>query len=345
MRKAALQVVDTGPLESLSVMLKSAGYDSYLLSQSMRGELRSMGCDNVAEIDDLVRNWGYEAPARLPSVNRWSEVDLYVDVKAHRNGPKLWAVHPELRDRTLWYRINGGKPEHVIRADGFDCGDEVNPPCPVLTPNQWYKKDEDIYAPEGFPREARWKGKAYACWPPFVGKERYWRHSNPTGSPVCFVHNLAGWGFGALEAGMRSLGVRMYGVRSPDGLLPHTAVPGALAHALAYVHLKGSDAPGYALYEALSSGCPCVVHRALIWKNAMEELFDESTCLMYGAADHAPPDPVKCCEEVELALGKLRDREFNKRIGEAGKERLEKLMWSEERDAADLARFLQRNFP
>jgi hypothetical protein len=130
MKQAVLQVSDSGPLESLVAMLGHAGYQCYLPTKDLQNHLRGLGCDTVLEVADLVRVWGYDWPRELPAATTrlMDSCDLYVDVKAHRNGPKVWDRWPRLRGRTLWYRINGGMPEHVVRG-GEDCGDEVNPPA------------------------------------------------------------------------------------------------------------------------------------------------------------------------------------------------------------------------
>lgn len=342
-RLAVLQVADTGPLESLVIMLQSVGYECALPDRGLRDLLRTLGCDTVLEIDDLVRNWGYDEPIRLKTVSvrdlDFSLVDLLVDVKAQRNGPLIWKHWPEMRERTLWYRINGGAPEHVIRADGFDCGDEVNPPCPVLTPNRWYADP------------GPWTEKSYSCWPPFYRLGFYSpgdRH--PSVPPICLIHNLAGWGYGAMIPSMKRLGVRLLGRGSPDGLLPHYAVVETLHRTMAMVHLKSSDAPGYALYEALAAACPVIVPRRLIWRSRMQELFvPGETCLVFDRETHdalSEQDVAECTREIREALERLRDPIENCRIGEAGNRRLLELMWNDKnpQHVESLRQFMERHF-
>lgn len=361
-RIAVLQVADTGPLESLVVMLRSVGYECRLPNAGLREQLRRIECDNVEEIDRLVSHWGYDRPFDLPEAgvaDILHPLSLYVDVKAHRNGPRVaGAWNGNLRQRTLWYRINGTAPEIVPGK-----GDEVNLWCPILTPNQWYHED-----PSSFPKfwdgkspsGPEWGGMAYTCWPPFYRFKDYDHRRGPTREgqttfqydpPMCLVHNLAGWGYGALTSSFRErLGVRLYGVRSPDGLINHREIPRRLAFALAYVHLKSSDAPGYALYEALAAGCPVICTRRLIWRCRMGELLiPGETCLVFDRETHeglTEEDVRTCTKEVGDHLEKLKDPAYNAQIGEAGRARLQKVMWSADKpqDVESLKQFMVRHY-
>lgn len=334
MKIAILQVADTGPLESLVVMLRHAGYRCLLPNRNLQSALRDLGCDTVLEVEGLVKNWGYEAPIELPLANptMMENADLYVDVKAHRNGPLVWKRWPNLRDKTLWYRINGCAPEHVVK-DGNDYGDEINPPCPILTPNQWYKDHP----------------RAYTCWPPFYRWSTYGpRDSHPSDSPICLIHNLVGWGYGRLVPIVSSLGVKCYGVRSPDGLINHSEVRTKLKTAKCVVHLKSSDAPGYALYEALATACPIILTRRLIWRSKMGELFEPGVnCLVFDRETHdnlSDEDVTECKREILEHLQRLDDPVENRRIGEAGRARLKELLWTVERDGQSLTEFLGANY-
>lgn len=338
MKIAVLQVCDTGPLESLVVMLRSAGYQCYLPNDSLKSRFRFAGCDTVLDVKGLVDNWGYDQPMPLPLADSdiLDKCDLYVDIKAHRNGPKLWNKWPRLQGRTLWYRINGGEPEHVIR-NKEDFGDERNPPCPVLTPNLWYREP------------GPWQAISYACWPPFYRFNDYYalwvREPLYFSDPICLTHNLVGWGYGELIDRCVSLGVRCYGNRSPQGLISHKEIPKLLSHAKCLVHLKTSDAPGYSLYEALAAACPLVVSRSLIWRNKMGELFEPGvTCLAFDKPTHADCDVDSCQGEIKAAIEQLSDPEENRRIGMAGKERLQALLWNVERDGHGLSEFLRKCF-
>ena len=55
---AILQCCDTGPLESLVVMLRSAGIKCALPSEALKRQLRDLGCDTVL---DIARRFRQEA--------------------------------------------------------------------------------------------------------------------------------------------------------------------------------------------------------------------------------------------------------------------------------------------
>lgn len=338
MKTAICQVADTGPLESLVMMLRSAGYAPHLPDDRLRSHLRTIGCDTVLDPASLVKNMGYDQPMDLPlaGIDDMRTAELYVDIKAHRNGPKVWDEWPNLRSHTLWYRINGGEPEITERG-----GDEINLVCPILTPNLWYNEP------------GPWEGKAYACWPPFYRWKDYLathKRTSVYSPPVCLIHNINGWGHGDLVPGVRNLGVNCYGSHSsPDGLVQHSEIPKMLSSALCMVHLKSNDCPGYSLYEALAAACPLVVSRKLIWRMKMESLFVEGeTCLCFDQPGHqgrTPADTETCTGEIADAIKRLSIPAENARIGLNGHRRLAELMWQENRGGNSLRGFFARNFP
>jgi hypothetical protein len=342
---AILQMADAGPAESTALMLRCAGYDVYLPDKKLRDELRRVGCDTVLSPRDLTRGMGYD-PVDIPEIGTegMNRCDLYCDVKGHRNYERVVRRWSRLANRVLWVRINGGRPEHVVNERG-DHGDEVNPPCPVLTPNLWYAED------------GPWRDRSYACWPPFVRFGEYYdkwgRADNRTAfvyrPPVCLIHNVGGWGYGPLVSPLRQLGVRVYGNGSPDGLLPHEIIPQKLSAALCVVHLKSSDAPGYAILESLAAACPVVCTRRLIWRCKMESLLvPGETCLVFDRETHdalTADDVHSCTTEVAAHLDRLRDPAENRRVGEAGRSRLQSVMWNEARDGDSFRRFMGRCFP
>lgn len=318
-RRALLQVADTGPLDSLVYMLRDQ-YRCYLPGPKLRRHLAEFG-GLVLAPEDLQRSMGYDKPGELP-IREDLDVDLYVDVKAHMVLRKLTRQHGHLRGRVLWYRINGGAPE---------AGSETEPGCPILTPNMHYCGRED----------------AYAFWPRLVDWDRYQAgRTLPFASPICLIHNVRGWGYQDLLANVESLGVRLYGRGSPSGLVPHSAVPAMLRSALCMVHLKSNDAPGYALLEAMASACPVVCTRRLIWRCRMQELLEPgATCLTFDRETHdglSDEDVRTCTAELDTHLRTLRDWRENRRIGEAGRERLHQLMWS---DREGFDSWMGRMFP
>lgn len=366
-RRAILQVADTGPLESLVVMLRTVGIECYIPSDALKQRLRAAGCDTVLDIKNLVSGMGYDNPFAIPEAGpdmMLADDVLYVDVKAHRNGPRAWKVWPGLERRTLWYRINGGMPEHVINKNG-DHGDEVNPPCPVITPNRWYNEFADHLSTSGTVitiKDHPWaplilSGRAYSFWPPFYRFDDYpterihdWRLPRSYGAPICLVHGIEGWGYRDLIEPMRELGVRCHGVGAPDGLVNHREVPTLLSRVLAMVHLKSNDAPGYALYEALAAACPVICTRRIIWRCRMQDLLiPDETCLVFDRETHdslTKDDVAACVAEVSGHLDALRNADVNRRIGEAGRAKLKQVMWSADKpnDVGSLAAFVERNF-
>ena len=348
MKTAICSCPDTGPLESLVVLLGSAGYECLILSGELAGYLHSLGCTHVKTAVHVQGKEGTEPhlPLRKARRDDLKTCDLFVDVKAHREAHKVWSVFPRLRERTLWYRINGGKPEHLIR-NGVDMGNEVNPPCPVLTPNQWYK---------GLFADAR----AYTCWPPFYRFDDYYQTHGREGSyynsPICLIHNPVGWGFGNYVEKAKRVGVQTYGIGSDLGIVKHHLVPRMLSAALAMVHLKQNDAPGYALYEALAAACPLVVSERLVEMSRMHDLFEDGvTCLYFEkpglerifGAGPSPEEVDEAIKGIEKCLQRLSDPAENARIGLAGHNRLKELMWNErkEEDGRGFQEWMGRHFP
>lgn len=361
MRNAILQVADTGPLESLVLMLRSAGYVCWTPNEALRRELAKLGGLVLSNVQ-LQRTMGYEAPTlEIPEAGpaAMPSADLYVDVKAHRTHDALVAKWPNLKGRILWYRINGGKPEEGV---------ESNPPCPVLTPNQWYAAHPSFSNQWGDELEPmhecdvchervrglhgiqmhRCPWNAYVMWPPFHGIDRYDtpRPKHVYSDPICLVHNVNGWGYQDFVPIARRLGVKVFGRGSPDGLIDHQHVPQLLKTALAYVHLKSNDAPGYAIYEAMASGCPVVCTRRLIWRCRMGDLLEPGvTCLAIDRETHDPlsaADLKSMEEELQSHMDALRSIDFNQRIGEAGRQRLKSLLWA---DKEGFQEWMRRSFP
>lgn len=169
-------------------------------------------------------------------------------------------------------------------------------------------------------------------------------------SPVCLIHGVEGWGYQALIPSIRKLGVKIYGLGSPDGLINHSCVPLLLSTSLCMVHLKSSDAPGYALYEAMAAGCPVICTRRLIWRCKMQDLLiPGETCLVFDRETHeglSEQDVSSCAQEVEAHLNRLSDPEENRRIGLNGHKQLRDIMWSDAKkgDLESLQQFMSRHF-
>ena len=332
-RLAILQVADTSPLESLVVMLRAAGYSCALPDKSLRAELIDAGCDTVYAHESLVNGRGYEREKfNLPEVGP-KAVDraaLYVDVKAHRNGPKVVARWPRLAGRVLWYRINGGEP--MIGPKG----NELAPGCPILTPNAWYKGRDD----------------AYWFWPMFARWEQHLAPRRPGNDAVCLVHNLKGWGYADIGEYLRASGasIKMHGTHgSPDGMIPHAKIPAVLASAKVMVHLKSNDCPGYALVEAVASRCPVILSRKLIWRMRQEDLWVEGeTCLCYDRPTHEPRTPEETERYGREILGHLDTLKERPEVGEAiamrAFGRYARLSWKEGRDGPGFRAWMRGNF-
>lgn len=330
---AILQVADQGPLESLLPMLNQASYECALPNDSLVDELKRIGCDTVLTPRQLHQDMGYDWPSigLTASPSAMENAELYVDVKAHRNGPKVVEKWPNLKGKVLWYRINGGEPEHVVKGD-VDHGDEINPGCPILTPNAWYRGRDD----------------SYVMWPAFARKNDYKRISSD-GPPVCLIHSLHGWGHRDIAEHLQGE-VKMYGVRSPDGLIPHSKVPELLGNALAMVHLKSNDCPGYALYEAIYSRCPVIISRNLIWRMNQSDLWQEgATCLCFDESGHqgrTAKETRFCVAEIKDHLAKLRRNPvLGTMIAKCAFDRLERMAWDEREDGLHFKAWMEKVFP
>ncbi|MDB4786233.1 hypothetical protein OAG36_00715 [bacterium] len=346
MKTAILQVADTGPLESLVVMLEHAGYECYIPDANTRRMLKTKGLESVCDIDVLVRSGSYEEPKPIPcaTIQMMQTTDLYVDVKAHKNGPKLWRSIPHLEDKTLFYCINGANPFDTPTSGAKKGEDRTNLPCPVLSPNLWYRT------------EGVWSDRAYSMWPKFMRFDDYLPEnprSEAYSDPICLVHNLRGWGYHIMKEGMQSLNVQLHGWGSPAGPLHHSKLPDVLSKTIAMVHLKSSDAPGYALYEALAAGCPIIASQRLIERCLMQELFiDGETCLVFDTVDdldkillnHTQLEIDRSIRQTAEHLERLRDPVENARIGTNGRNKLKELMWNVERDGEGFKQFMRRMF-
>ena len=334
MKLVILNCPDMHPIESFREMLASAGYETKLAGSDLRQALRNAGLPYVLHWSDL-KHMGYLAPSpAVPeaSLEDFYRCDLFADLKVNgcRKALETWT---HLRDRVLWYRIQGGEPEITEKG-----GDEINLPCPVLTANHWYRGDQ------------RFNKTSYVCWLPFV-REAAYSAPRPTEffDPVTLIHSVHGWGYGAIVNELRSkLSLRIHGAPSPDSCLENSQVPALLNRALCYVQLRSNDSPGYALYEAIAARCPLIVPRRFIKRMAVEDLFvDRETCLCFDAADGDCASELwaeGCIHEIARNVALLKDPVTNKVMAERMCRKFREQVWTPMRDANSFREFMQRNF-
>lgn len=346
---AICNMADTPQVESTAVMLNHAGYEVRVCGSALRDELRHIGMDTVIAVKSMT-DCGYDSldpSIREASVGDMERCDLFCEIKC-RNVQKLWNRWPRLEGKTCWWRVNGARPEHVIKPDGKggmeDCGDEVNPLCPVISADLWY----------GLP-EYNKNGQNYVFWPPYPRMGDYGhaphrrRGLTSYGPPFCLCHGIYGWGFKHVIPACIERGVRIYGVNAPCGILHHSKVEGLTTSGVAMVHIKGIDCPGWALYEALLSACPVVCPRLMIERMRGHDLFvDGETCLAFGLPgdEHGRGDIDfdLCMREIDAALITLKDPAENQRVGEAGRDKLLDIMWRTDRDGPGFVSYMERVF-
>lgn len=345
MKLAILQMADTPQIESSAVMLRTAGYEVKVCSDDVRTALVRAGCDTVLGVKQMI-SCGYDEldpSVKEATLSEMDTCDLFVEIKV-RNVHKIWKRWPRLECKTVWWRVNGARPEHVIKPDGKggmeDCGNEMDPPCPVISADLWY----------GIP-EYNQHNRNYVFWPPYPRQADYdpsRRDGRTTyDSPFCLCHGIYGWGFKHVIPACIERGVRIFGVNAPEGILHHSKVADLTASGLCMVHIKGVDCPGWALYEAMLSGCPVVLPRLCIERMRGHELFEDGiTCLAFGLPgdEHGRGDIDfdLCMREIDDHTVRLRDPSENRRIGLAGRERLLGLMWSVERNGDDFKSYMER---
>ncbi len=314
MKRAIINLADTGACESTAYMLEQVGYEVRRPDPALITELRHFGLENVLDSESMQKDWGYDTP-RVPATAAPADMfhaDLFIDTKGHTNYGKIIANWPNLMSRVLWCCLNGGDP-HKRKEPEW-----AKPPCPVLTNNQWCYGIQDFYT----------------CFPPYRRMAERVRR-DITGPAICLIHNAERWGYGAIVPILREhCGVRFYGTNSPDGLLQHQQAMQQLSSAPFMLHAKIGDTMAYAVVEAIASLVPIVCTQFYIDECRLGELLEPGvTCLTF--------DPLDAVESVTRIKVKLYDKDYNLRLARAALARYADLQW---KDVEGFAKFMERNF-
>jgi len=196
---------------------------------------------------------------------------------------------------------------------------------------------------------------AYTFWPSYPRHNQYdvIERSNMAeyGNPYCVCHSVHAWGYNEdIDPLAEDPGVKFYGNNSPHGQIPHTEVAYVTANAQSLVHMKSVDCPGWALYEAMLSGVPVITGRLLNSRMLAYDLLEDGvTCLEFGIPasmeyGRGPTNIPRCIGDVREAINMLKDPHLNREIGNAGKKRLNDLMWNGERDGEEFIEFMDNWF-
>jgi len=315
---AILNVPQAESIQSIALMLNSVGYHTKPVGTQIAGWLRRhVSCPQHIKA----------APGGA-TVAELQQCSLYVTIRP--------GYLPQLREhlpdnvRLLWFEINGGLPGKVLKRKHKQRSLQVT--TPYVGANRWYANDSPLLP----------TGPRYVCYPPYADAARYTstNRGSPTNSPLCLVNAPERWGHGCAVKPLRAVGVQFWGRGTQNGYLPHRQVPSTLQAALCYVHVKSRDCPGYSLYQAMLTGCPVVVSDAFLWNTRYTDLYqDEMTCLV--ARGEGKKD--RLVESYIACINSLQDSALNRRIGQAGKQRLLELMWCSNRDAEGFQAFLERH--
>lgn len=315
--------IDSHPIKSLAIVLRSVGYEVKMLTDASLARLRLKGYTGGVDAA-MLDNMGY-IKAGLPEATEddLEKCDIFVDIKV-KEADTLMPLYPRLKGRTVIFLINGG-------CDGYEnYGDFY----PVITNNFWVKKN------------------AFKCWMPFDNVQNLQpRKVIGTDPPMGLLHNAYNWGFKSLvDPVIAKTGLRLFGsYGSPMGILPNQQAGEYLMKSSSFVHLKASDCPGYALYEAFACGVPVIVTELFIARMQYQDLYEDSvTCLTWGKTSFTidEKDPSKITEymddsrqtmidEIADCVERLKDYRENKRIGIAGYLRWKKLTeWTPKKQQA-----------
>lgn len=305
--KAVVCGCDSHPVRSLALMLKSVGFDVKMLTDKAMEGLAKRGYTGGVTAE-LLKNMGY-VDAGLPpaEASDLDDCDLYVDIKVP-DADSMLKIYPRLSGRTAIFLINGGGDAYLTYGDHY----------PVITTNFLVRSNAfQVYMPFD-----NFQGLV-----PRAKRETF----EP---PMGLLHNAKNWGFGViLDRVIERTGLRIYGsYASPAGLLPNEKVGEELSKSLAFVHMKASDCPGYALYEAFATATPIVVTELFIERMHYHDLYlDGKTCLTWGKGSFKKLDEDKFQEFIDASadsmtdqitdcVERLKDPVLNRKIGLAGHE-------------------------
>lgn len=372
---ALLRVSDTEPLRSIMPMFDAAGWDYVLPDREIRDIVRNLGGSNVDEFKDMVRRWGAEPPPpeiREIGVKDLNKCSLYVDVAGCWNGPRFAEKFPHFKGRLLTYFINGGEPRDVEGK-----GDCRTPATPIMTTAQHYRStlfcanthwNKEAFSCDDPPLDrgywtnhslshptqdaegrwccphgcgplvrSPWLGKVYVFYPAFTRWDRILpRAQGDYGPPVSFVHNCISWGGAEWNEWGQRIGVKAYGGgSSPGGLVKHEDCFPILAKAVCTVYLKSGGAVDYSILEPMATGCPTTFHTSYAHNCRLYDLLEPGvTCLTWGTE-----------AEMRECIERLKIPAENRRIGDAGRERMKQVCWDKARDGEAFADFMRRMFP
>jgi len=314
--KAVITGIDTKPAESLAFMLEKIGYEVFMLTDEAIRKYQEKGYKGGVT-SDLLKSMGYNM-AKIKPIDTVEGADIFFDLK-QRDLESMLKIYPEIRGAL--YIINGG-------CDGYeDCGLYF----PTITNNFWIKNAFHVWSPPVDDYTPKTE----------MGKD----------SPIGLLHNAYNWGYRDwINPIIEATGLRIYGDnRSPAGKIQNTQVEELLTNANCFIHIKSSDCPGWALYEAFETATPVVVPSLLAARMKMEDLYiNGDTCMTWGDSvfkqDKKDPRIIiedmenempKAVEEIKEIVEKLKDPEFNQKIGQQGYRHWKKLTeWTGEKEEA-----------
>lgn len=313
--KVTLSGIDTKPAESLALMLESIGYEVFMLTDQAISDYRNKGYTGGVD-QALLRSMGY-MDAKIKPTDKVE--GIFVDLKL-KDLESMLKIHPEVQG---WlYPINGGYDDYEHYGDHY----------PTITNNFWIRNAFHVYSPN-------------------VGELKP-KDKPGTEPPMDLLHNAFNWGMKSyLQDIIDKTGLRVFGsYGSPMGLIKNDKVGEYLTNSIAFVHIKASDCPGWAIWEAFATATPVVVMDLFVKRMKFEDLYiDGETCLTWGSDifEQDPKDPriIKefvdermpaALEELYAKVQKLKDDpEYAHQLGLRGHEAWKKKVeWTPEKQAA-----------